>query len=364
MSTVRELHNRAMELAQRALVERETGNHPEATGLAGEALSFELEAATLLQKSPAAEPTRSIIYQSAASLAQQAGDLPQAQRLIAEALSGYPPPRVEQELKHFFEEINFDSHLAVHGRPLASSEVQLAIVGDDVGYGRAVYSVFEDRFSALKGLLDRTSRLLAAFPFQRTPTSTSGLFTTIITAPRPGSFAVTAELRPRGQQQPLMVSGEQVIERVIDGVRAVQDQDLERLERRIQDDSYFRNFVTLAQQLAPDGERVRMVGLTSAKGEVSLTKPKAAIEIPEARLQPLAPRDVLATFQTVTGLLDEASLRGERIGFTTMDDRQINIRVQEGMDDIVRSYFNRLVEVRLRVEGKERELVSLTPVED
>jgi len=217
-------------------------------------------------------------------------------------------------------------------------------------------------------MLERTSRRLAGVAYQRRMArgSPSAPFTTIISAPRAGSFAVTVELAPRSDQpQSLFVSGEDVIDQVVDGVRAVQNQELGELRSRIADERYYVNFVSLAQQLAPDGEKVTMVGLTSSKGAVSFTKPKTTIEVPTVRevVGPVADQNDLST--TVRGVLDEASARGsEKVGLTTTDGRTFDLSVREGMDDIVRNHFNRQVEVRVRGRKGSTELVSVVAVED
>jgi hypothetical protein len=96
--TVRDLHRQAMDLAVPALMARQRGNSEEAVALARQALPLELAAAEKIAKTIESEPTRSILYLSAATLAYEAGDLPQAQRLIGEALSGYPSPKTEYDL--------------------------------------------------------------------------------------------------------------------------------------------------------------------------------------------------------------------------------------------------------------------------
>lgn len=102
---VRELHNQAMTLAQQALVAREAGALAEAEAFARQALSFEILAAERLTNAPENEPTRSILYRSAAALAYQSNDFVTAQRLIDEGLAGHPPPRVERELKDLYTQI-------------------------------------------------------------------------------------------------------------------------------------------------------------------------------------------------------------------------------------------------------------------
>ena len=104
MSTVRELHNQAMALAQQALVARETGALAEAEEFARQALLFEARAAERLANTHKSEPTRSILYRSAAALACQSNDFAMALRLATEGLAGYPPPRIEQELNDLLEQ--------------------------------------------------------------------------------------------------------------------------------------------------------------------------------------------------------------------------------------------------------------------
>lgn len=99
MSTVRELHNQAMTLAQQALIAREAGALAKAEEFAHQALPFEIRAAECLAITPENEPTRSILYRSATALAYQGNDFATALRLATEGLAGYPSPRIEQELK-------------------------------------------------------------------------------------------------------------------------------------------------------------------------------------------------------------------------------------------------------------------------
>lgn len=105
MSVVRELHDRAMELAQAALLERESGNDARAIELAREAAPLELMAAEQLPKARESEPTRSILFRSAAALAFQAQDYETAERLVYDGLAGYPPPAVRRELFDLREQI-------------------------------------------------------------------------------------------------------------------------------------------------------------------------------------------------------------------------------------------------------------------
>lgn len=111
MTTVRGLHDRATDLSQMAVVARYEGRIEEARDLARQAFEYEIQAASLVPDKESSEPTRSILYLSAASLAYQCKNLQTAQRLVAEGLSGYPSLKVEQDLRDLFEQIDFERHL-------------------------------------------------------------------------------------------------------------------------------------------------------------------------------------------------------------------------------------------------------------
>src|SRR3712207_2893391 len=96
-TSVRSLHDEAMELSQQALVARNAGDVRRAEELARQACALEAQAAELVPEGKGSEPTRSILYRSAASLAYQCKEYRMAQQLVAKGLAGYPPPRIEQE---------------------------------------------------------------------------------------------------------------------------------------------------------------------------------------------------------------------------------------------------------------------------
>lgn len=103
---VRKLHDEAMRLAQLAKMAHDRGESRRAEDLAYQAYEYEMQAASLIPNAQSSEPTRSILYRSAASLAYQCKEFRSAQQLIAEGLSGYPPPQIERELKELNEQVN------------------------------------------------------------------------------------------------------------------------------------------------------------------------------------------------------------------------------------------------------------------
>ena len=102
MITVNDLHPKAMDLAEMAFWHRHKGEEERAKSLFVEALKLEKQAALLLPNTREAEPSRSILFRSAASLAYNAGDYEAADWLIANGLAGFPPPEIKEELKNLY----------------------------------------------------------------------------------------------------------------------------------------------------------------------------------------------------------------------------------------------------------------------
>lgn len=124
MSQIQVLHQQAMDLAEAAAVARLRGATEQAAQLTHKAFEQETQAVALIANTLDAEPTRSVLYRSAASLAIECGELRSAERLIATALSGNPPPEIAEELKDLFIQINLSQYLKRQGIDLNINELQ------------------------------------------------------------------------------------------------------------------------------------------------------------------------------------------------------------------------------------------------
>lgn len=103
---VRELHEQAMDMAHEAVAVRDFAQDVgKARGLFKQAFELEREAAFLVPEGERAEPTRSILFRSAASLALQANLHNEAFRLVGEGMSGHPPPHILHDLLQLIDEI-------------------------------------------------------------------------------------------------------------------------------------------------------------------------------------------------------------------------------------------------------------------
>lgn len=124
MSQIQALHQQAMDLAEAAAVARLRGAIEQAAQLTRQAFEQEAQAANLIASVLDAEPTRSVLHRSAASLAIECGELRTAERLIATALSGNPPPEIAEELKDLFIQINLSQYLKRQGIDIDIKELQ------------------------------------------------------------------------------------------------------------------------------------------------------------------------------------------------------------------------------------------------
>lgn len=115
MTQIQDLHTAAMDLAEAAFTAKLRGDLSQANKLTQQAFEKEQIAAALIANQLDAEPTRSVLHRSAATLAIDCGEFQAAERLITIALSGNPPEEIAQELKDLFIQINLRPYLERRG---------------------------------------------------------------------------------------------------------------------------------------------------------------------------------------------------------------------------------------------------------
>lgn len=122
MSTVRELHDEAMRLAQLAQVARHDGDEQRAQQLAHQAYQYEAQAAELVPNAESSQPTHAILHRSAASLAFQGKAFEEALNLIDEGLAANPPQPIQQELTSLRGQVQLEltHHKQAHGARASS----------------------------------------------------------------------------------------------------------------------------------------------------------------------------------------------------------------------------------------------------
>jgi hypothetical protein len=106
MRTIKDLHNQAMELVEEAEDKLRAGDPVGANGNLRQAFEHERAAAMQLIDRANAEPTRSILFRGAATLANRAGLRDEAEQMVALALSGSSPSEIAAELLALDQSVN------------------------------------------------------------------------------------------------------------------------------------------------------------------------------------------------------------------------------------------------------------------
>lgn len=103
MSELKERHQEASNYMQLAMVAAGRGNVPESLRLYELAFEAEKQAALLLWDAFEKEPTRSILFRSAAWLAMNCKKYVEAQKMVHLGLAGNPPQELIHELKDVYD---------------------------------------------------------------------------------------------------------------------------------------------------------------------------------------------------------------------------------------------------------------------
>ncbi|QDT91748.1 hypothetical protein [Gimesia algae] len=367
VATINNLHNNAMDAANKAYVADLHGDFNLAESLFREAFEKEREAAILLKNDLDTEPTRSVLFRSAATLGIDCREFREAERLIAIGLSGNPPDQLCDELRDVLETVYFSRHLSLRGVGLDPGEVQMSLTGSAVGFGLIESKQFVYRAEVVEKLLVRGAERLKDVPFRESGSpNTEALqgFEVFYSVPRAASFAISIRLgRPQRQMTlPGFVGVQDVVDDFLACISDFNAGEGDSLKDRIESDAYFNNFRALAKKLAPDGTKINNVGFTSIRGEeskeASLSHPSNALtnqESDNSRTERLV-GEIHKADETKRGLPT----------FGVQDDsgKVHNISVPAGLlNDIVKPYWGERVQViALRKSKKKLELVDIDPV--
>ena len=100
-----EVHDKAMLISQDAFVLVAYGKEDQAIPLYEQAFELERQAAMSLLDKIDVEPTRSILFRSAAALAKKCHKYRDAEKMIGLGLAGNPPEDVAEELRELFDAV-------------------------------------------------------------------------------------------------------------------------------------------------------------------------------------------------------------------------------------------------------------------
>ena len=142
MNKTDDLHEKAMEFWDESFFSRREGNLSLADEKLREALKLEIQAAERLKDKLDLEPSRSILYRSAASMAMSCEEYRQAEKLVATALAGNPPEEIAEELRDLLEQVNLKQKSKAKSKKIDHGKLMFANETFEVsGYqiGRKIY---------------------------------------------------------------------------------------------------------------------------------------------------------------------------------------------------------------------------------
>ncbi|MHB1183906.1 MAG: tetratricopeptide repeat protein [Desulfobulbia bacterium] len=361
MSTIRDYHSRAMELAELALVAQVQGQQDDAEKLFLQALECELTAIQEMDATGLIEPTYSVLHRSAATLALDCNDTRRAERLVAKALAQDPPFEIAEELRDLMEQINFKRHLELRGVTLEEDELQMNLTGRGVGFGLVQSEEFLSRVENASKVIFRIVERRRNRPFRERGRLKKGVkddYEMFVSVPRAASFSVTLKLgRPKAQQKlPGILETASIVDEFLDLMDLANSSKIEAIKERIPDPAYFRNFMALAKKMAPDGDTVRQVGFTAIRPGcqrcIQVTLPAAEFQSPAVALLPSSGSE----FVILKGVLRYAdAIHGESGQIKVVEEggETHTIKVPEGMmNDIVRPMWDSHVTVKGWREGR------------
>jgi hypothetical protein len=348
MNEVTVLHERAMDLAGLANTSRRSGDKEAATNYFRQAMELEASSADKLLANLAAEPSRSILYRSAASLALECLDLPRAEQLAARGLMGNPPAEIAAELRGVQDELRFQQHLAESHVSLLPDRLSLTMLGNSVGHGEVLLHSLMERLSAVGKLIGRTAERERGLPYREQgnqPSAVRRLFDVWVAAPQPACFEVSLILG-RQMSLPGFDSHEDTLRELLDCVELLNAGDGIELQRKIPNEAYYRNFVGLARSIAPDGSDVKVVTLATRLDSqpriVVMRRSRSEITIPIAKSRDANHETLLV----IAGQLLYANAMGQGIIKLKSPDRTYSVHVPDGMmEDVVRPHFGETVTV-------------------
>ncbi|OQY48246.1 MAG: hypothetical protein B6247_25340 [Candidatus Parabeggiatoa sp. nov. 2] len=350
MNNVSELHNQAMKLSQRAMVARHNGEQARANALSHEAFEYESQAAALIPDENASEPTRSVIYCSAASLAYECKEWKAAKELIKKALSGYPSERIYQALTQLSHQVDFESYLQTQPVKLQDTELHLFLQGKAVTSGAVIYDEFIKRLTSLKVLIEKTTQRLLGIDYQKTGARQNDnpfIAALSLSNTDKNNFSMTLKLVATSEN-PSTQDIAPVIDEMLIGINLINDFKEIDLKERIKTPGYYQNFLALTHDIAPEGDQIQFVGLSSSKKIVGLTRLSAEIELDFNDKSFAVTRKPIK----IEGVLNYAdSIKPKLVGLITQDSGNYKIVVEEGLDDYVKFYFGRWVTVQGDFDG-------------
>ncbi len=266
------LHNRSMDLASRAKA-ASAKRKPDsllADSLWKAAFHYERQVADRLLTEFDLEPSRGIIYRSAAALALRCSEYVLAERYAAQGLAGVVDDQIGAQLREVFDEVRFRRHTTGINHQLRDEMIHVSMTGRRVTADFIDASLLSSHVENLHRIIVRVQELLLGYQFRRTGRISKGIQDAMQVRYEPASNGIFGynldvfhpQLRlkyPEDGEDATIIG---TTRRIFDFAQAGNRSALLGLCR--QDHSYYRYFTNVARDVMPDGRKLAFVGLQSS----------------------------------------------------------------------------------------------------
>ena len=352
-------HREAMEFVDAAFLARRSGDVQKEREYNLQALDKERQAADAIQDCYDLEPSRSVLYRSAATLAFRCDELREAERLVACALASTTvPSEIAEELRDLMQDVNCSRHHQIKGIELQPNELQFSMEGPAVGHGLAQFDLVNLRVNKIKGLLNQTmSRLLnrdTEASHSQVQSSTHPIF---LSVPVAASYAISFRLGTLqyslpgiDQSVPGLEFSAKVIDEFMTCIEFVNRKDLGGLRDRISNEAHSRKFYSDSREIAPDGDGIRSLGFTTTQDTdrnrtIIFSTSKKELQDLDIEDSSVPSEDIVE----IQGLFLEANATKQKVGSIQVVEspkKRHTIEVpHESMSEIVRELFGTQVTV-------------------
>ncbi len=320
------------------------------------AYEYQKQACILFNATSSEEPLRSMLLLDAADLALKAGLYREAEKNVAQALSGDPSEDMANELRNLNQTINFTRHTATHNLQLNPNEIMMTLAGNQVGVGMVKGNEFLERIDTVSKLAYRTADRLRNKPFNEKgkPNRAEFMeFESYLSVPKTDGFGVTIGFGANNKGSfPTLDSQPFLIEDLLNNISLVNEDKITQLSKAIPDEAYRNNFIALTKKLSPDGDKISIVGLSANIHNKSITVPlskqKSSYNFDFLNKKKAEDDDVAKDVEIIGTLFFADSKKSKIKLFDEYSGHDYLIEVPKGiLSDVVRPFF----EVEVVVKG-------------
>ncbi len=368
--TNRELHEEAMRLSHLAFVASEESNEKEALALYAQAYENEKKVALDFLANTSKDFSKATLFKSAAALAKKAKLYREAEVMISFGLTIHAPASLLDELRNMQDEINFSRHLQLNGLQLDNSEFLLSLVGNAVSFGMIHSKEFLNRFQIIEQITYRVAERFGKMPYRTSggvSSEVKHLYEPYLSVPIAGSYGVTIRLsKPESQLEMFeKVRPQEVIDEILFCIEKINNNDVEAIEKHIQDSDYSKDFISKARALAPDGDKIKQVGLTVLRNGKEKTVSYQRVGKDIKANNKSTPSDNLHTNEAtieqrqLVGILQVADAKNNKIKIVTENEGTKTVSIANGLKDIVRIFFDEKVIINIEYNGKKTTMIDI-----